>query len=150
MGKLQRRVMRAVNTLNTGMYRRSAGKRMGMVKGVPVLLLTVAGRTTGILHTVPVTYFERDGSWLVVGSAGGMKDEPQWFRNLRACQQARVQIGASHVEVAVSVADKARRDELWEQVVRTAPFFDGYQKKVSREIPIAVLTPTREREAVRE
>lgn len=141
MGVIQRRLMRTANALNVGVYRASSGKRMSRVKGVPVLLLTVAGRKTGIPHTVPVTYFERNRSWLVVGSAGGMKDEPQWFRNLRAAQEAQIQIGPSLTNVGVSVADKARREELWQHVVQTAPFFSGYQKKTSREIPIAVLSP---------
>lgn len=141
MGVIQRRLMRTANALNVGVYRASSGKRMSRVKSVPVLLLTVAGRKTGIPHTVPVTYFERNRSWLVVGSAGGMKDEPQWFRNLRAAQEAQIQIGPSLTNVGVSVADKARREELWQHVVQTAPFFSGYQKKTSREIPIAVLSP---------
>lgn len=43
MRKVQRSAMRAVTTLNVGMYRGLSGKRMGVVKGVPVLLLTVPG-----------------------------------------------------------------------------------------------------------
>ena len=83
MANVQRLLMRAFGGLNIGLYRASGGRLMGKVRGVPVLLLTVAGRKTGAMHTTPVSYFEDDGRFIVTGSAGGSASEPQWFRNLR-------------------------------------------------------------------
>jgi hypothetical protein len=41
----------------------------------------------------------------------------------------------------VNVAQGAERDLLWQRLLVRAPFFADYQKKVERQIPMAVLTP---------
>jgi deazaflavin-dependent oxidoreductase (nitroreductase family) len=89
-----------------------------------------------------MAYFERAGSWLVVGSAGGAKADPQWFRNLRVVDRATVEIGDRTHVVSMHDTQGEERDALWASVVEQAPFFEGYQKKSGRTIPIAVLTPT--------
>jgi deazaflavin-dependent oxidoreductase (nitroreductase family) len=107
---------------------------------MPVLLLTVPGRKSGRPHTNPVVYLKSGESWVVTGSAGGMASEPQWFRNLRASDRAAIEVGASRLEVSVTIADAGQREDLWRQLVAVAPFFAGYQKKCERIIPMAILT----------
>lgn len=142
MDKVMMRTMRAVNTVAVSLYRRSGGRIGGSAKGVEVLLLTVAGRKTGRRFTVPVAYFEHDGGLVVTGSAGGMNADPQWFLNLQAAGQAEVQMGRTSVSVDGRIAHGAERDRLWHDVVvARAPFFDKYQEKSGRVIPIATLVP---------
>jgi F420H(2)-dependent quinone reductase len=141
MAGFQTRMMRAAGRLNNWLYRRSGGRLMGRVRGMPVLLLTVAGRRTGTPHTTPVVYLEDAGRYVVTGSAGGSPSEPQWFRNLRRAERAVVEIGRDRIDVAVAVAGPGDRTVLWERLIAKAPFFANYQAKVQREIPMAVLTP---------
>jgi hypothetical protein len=47
-------LMRAGRATSNGPYRMSGGRLMGTVRGMPVLLITVAGRKTGDKHTNPV------------------------------------------------------------------------------------------------
>jgi len=142
MNAMMKKVMRGANALGVSLYRHSNGRIGGKAKGTPVLLLTVHGRKTGTPHTVGVSYFEHDGGYLVTGSAGGTKHDPQWIRNLRVAPEARIQIGAEQTDVGVRVTEGAERDQLWREVViARAPFFAGYEKKSGRVIPIAVLTP---------
>lgn len=137
-----RRLFRVANTLSVRAYRRSGGRRGGAVKGLPVLLVTVRGRRTGVDRTTAVAYFDIDGSYLVCGSAGGAQSEPQWFRNLRRVDRATVQIGADTHLVDVSVPERAERDRLWDEIVLPrAPFFAKYEQKSRRLMPLAVLTP---------
>lgn len=138
-----RRLLRAVNHLAVALYRRSGGRIGGSAKGIPVLLITAPGRRTGVPHTVPVVYIEHDGAYLVTGSAGGTKAEPQWFRNVRATPTVRIEIGHEPpYDAEVLVPGAAARDVLWRDVVlQRAPFFATYQQKAGRTIPIAVLTP---------
>lgn len=144
-GPVLRRLFGAGNRLAVALYRRSGGKIGGSAKGIPVLLLTVPGRRTGTPHTVPVAYIEHEGRYVVTGSAGGTKAEPQWFRNIRATGRVRVEVGHEAYDAEVLVPDRADRDRLWRDVVlRRAPFFKKYQDKAGRIIPVAVLnlTPT--------
>ncbi|MEV4145583.1 nitroreductase family deazaflavin-dependent oxidoreductase [Amycolatopsis sp. NPDC049691] len=133
-------VPRLANKLAVALYRRGLGRT---AKRRPVLLLTVAGRRTGSPHTVPVAYFDHDGGYLVAASAGGAKREPQWFRNIRAADDAQVRVGDRARDVDVRIPDAAERDRLWRDVVlRRAPFFADYERKSGRTIPLCLLTPS--------
>jgi deazaflavin-dependent oxidoreductase (nitroreductase family) len=114
---------------------------MGKVRGMPVLLITVAGRKTGDKHTNPVLYLEDDGKYVVTGSGAGSAEEPQWFKNLRHTDQAEIELGRRHLPVSVDITEGAEREVLWQRLLVRAPFFADYQKKVERQIPMAVLTP---------
>lgn len=142
MNPVMKKVLHAANATAVGLYRRSDGRIGGKARGTDVLLLTVAGRKTGQPRTVAVSYFEDNGEYLVVGSGGGSKQEPQWIRNLAAAGQARIQIRDQIQEVDGRIADGAERDRLWNEVVLARfPFFTKYQQKAARTIPVAVLTP---------
>ena len=141
-------LFRSATPLLIRSYQRSDGRRGGRAKGLPVLLLTVAGRTTGLERTTPVAYLEHDGGYLVGGSGGGSQLEPQWFRNLRRADRASVRIGADTHTVTIRVPDRAERDRLWTEVVLArAPFFADYERKSARLIPLALLNPSRMRAA---
>ncbi|GAB3076669.1 nitroreductase family deazaflavin-dependent oxidoreductase [Pedococcus soli] len=145
MNTVMKTVMRTVNKGGVGVYRVSGGKVGGKGSGgVPVLLLTVPGRKTGKPHTTPVGYFEHEGGYLVVGSAGGMPQDPQWFRNLRAAGRAEVQRGRATEAVTVRELTGDERDAAWRDVVLVrCPPFGKYELKTSRTMPLALLTPTR-------
>jgi deazaflavin-dependent oxidoreductase (nitroreductase family) len=127
--------------MNSSLYRGTGGRWGGKLRGMPVLLITVPGRKTGVKHTNPVVYLEDDGRYVVTGSAGGSAAEPQWFRNLRRSDEAEIEVGRQRLAVSVEIPEGARRDLLWQQLVARAPFFANYQAKVTRQIPLAVLTP---------
>lgn len=138
-----RRLGGRANRTAVALYRRSGGRIGGRAKGLPVLLVTVAGRRSGIERTTPVVYFEVGGDYLVCGSGGGMQVEPEWFRNLRRASRAAVTVGDGTVrEVAVRVLPRDERDKVWDDLVlERAPFFKKYEEKSARTIPLALLTP---------
>ena len=143
MNRVTRRLARAAIALAVRLYRWSGGRIGGTAAGrSPVLLLTVAGRSSGLPRTTPVSYFAHEGGYLVVGSGGGSAAEPQWMRNLRAASRAHVQIRTRHLDVVVRMAEGEERDRLWRDVVvRRAPAFGPYEAKSGRTMPIGVLTP---------
>lgn len=143
MNTVTRRAMRGLMATAVALYRWSGGRIGGTAAGgTPVLLLTVPGRTTGRPRTTPVSFFEHEGAYLVVGSGGGSRSEPQWMRNLRAAPHAHVQVRAQHHDVGVRMAEGEERDRLWRDiVVQRAPAFAGYETKSGRAMPIAVLAP---------
>lgn len=143
MVDVMRSVMRVGGALHVRVYRATGGRLMGRTSGMPVLLLTVAGRTTGTPHTTPLVYLDSGGRYVVTGSAGGAPAEPQWFRNLRRADRAVVEVGRQRTPVTVEIAPPQERQILWEQLVARAPGFGRYQTKVDRVIPMAILTPVR-------
>lgn len=138
-------MMKAGNKVGVALYQRTNGRVGGKAKGgIPVLLLTVNGRKTGMPHTTPVGYFEYDDKYLVVGSAGGMKQHPQWIRNLEATDTAQVQIGGRTFSAGVRAVAGEERDALFRDVVLARhPYFANYEEKSGRTLKLALLTPSR-------
>lgn len=132
------------NAIGVWLYRRSNGRLAGPNRGTVISLLTVAGRRTGIARTVTIGLHRYGDGYLAAATGSGSPREPQWFRNLRATNGARVQIGAAHIDVDVRIADPAERDRLWRDVVLAqASWRRRSEQKAGRAIPIAVLTPRR-------
>lgn len=142
---LVKALFRSATPLMIRSYQRSDGRRGGRAKGLPVLLVTVAGRNSGLQRTNPVAYLEHEGEYLVAGSGGGSQLEPQWFRNLRHADRATVRVGAATHEVTVRVPDPTERARRWDEaVLPCAPVFADYERKAARLIPLALLKPVSE------
>lgn len=143
MNPVVHKLMAIGNHVMSTLYRRSNGRIGGKAAGgVPVLLLTVRGRKSGVDRTTPVGYFEHDGAYVVAGSGGGMDSDPQWFSNLAHTGKARVRLRDKDIQVTVCIPTGAERDDLWTNVVvAAAPAFGKYETKTDRTIPVAVLTP---------
>src|SRR5690348_1252047 len=134
------------NALGVWLYRRSDGRLAGPSRGTTIGLLTVPGRNTGIPRTVAIGFFPHGVGYVVAGSGSGSKQDPQWFRNLKAAAHAQIQIGATHMDADVRVAENAERDTLWHEVILARdPRRRRYEKKAGRVIPVAVLTPHQSR-----
>jgi deazaflavin-dependent oxidoreductase (nitroreductase family) len=118
--------------ITNSLYRASGGRVMGTVRGMPVLLITIAGRKTGAMHTTPVLYLEDDGEYVVIGSGSGSAKEPQWFKNLRRADDAEIQVRSRRLAVNVDVVEGAQREILWQRLLVRAPFFGDFQRKVRR------------------
>ena len=137
-----RRAVRAGTKANVWLYRRTNGRAGGRGMGrLPLLLLTVPGRSSGMPHTVPVAYIGHNGGYLVVGTGmGGSKAIPQWFVNLQAAGKGRIRIGGREHDVDARLISGAERDKLWPQVAARAPHFAKWQARIGRTLPVAVLT----------
>jgi hypothetical protein len=77
MNRVANKMMAAGNNAAAWVYRRTKGRIVGSVKGLPVLWLIVSGRKTGKPPTVPCAFFEHGNGYLVAASAGGAKADPQ-------------------------------------------------------------------------
>jgi deazaflavin-dependent oxidoreductase (nitroreductase family) len=66
---------------------------------------------------VAIGFFPHGAGYVVAGSGSESKQDPQWFRNLRAAAYAQIQIGAARMDVDVRVAESPERDTPWHQVI---------------------------------
>jgi deazaflavin-dependent oxidoreductase (nitroreductase family) len=142
MNPITRKAVQAGTAANVWLYRRTNGRVGGRGMGrLPLLLLTVPGRKTRTLRTVPVAYLDHDGSWIVVGTGmGGSKRTPQWFFNLQSAGKGHIQIGEREHHVAAHPATGAQRDALWPHIAARAPHFAKWQARTGRTLPVIVLT----------
>jgi len=122
-------------------YERSGG-RVGAWAGLPTLLLSVTGRKSGQTHSTPLVYFEDGDSYVVVGSDGAAKRDPQWWKNLQVKPVGSVRVGRTQFEIKARLATGAERERLWETGKSVNPMWSKYQTRTARELPVVVLTPT--------
>jgi deazaflavin-dependent oxidoreductase (nitroreductase family) len=106
-----------------------------------VLLLHTVGRKTGRAHVVPLAYCRDGKDYLLVASNWGREKLPDWFLNLLPHPHTTVQIETTTIKVDARIAGEEEYPHLWELVARQISFYPRYQKKMTRSIPIVVLTP---------
>jgi len=106
------------------------------------LALVTKGRKTGKKRTVALSYFEIDGHMLVVGSAGGSPQDPQWVRNIRADPNATIYIARKPRRVTARIAAGTERQAIWSKLSVQVPTYASYQAGVTREIPLVILEPS--------
>lgn len=122
-------------------YVDSDGAEGHIWQGVPTLLLTTLGRTSGQPRRTALIYGEDAGSYVVVASQGGAPEHPSWYRNLSESPTVRLQVGARKVDAHARTASALERARLWPLMTGIWPAYDEYQTKTDREIPLVVLEP---------
>ena len=142
---LRARVLKAVFQVHTQMYEVSDG-RIGAWMGPrslgkPALLLSVTGRNSGRTRTTALVYFEDGGNYVVVGSDGAARRDPQWWKNLQENPQATVRVGRNKFSARASLATGSEREHLWQIGVAFNPMWAKYQTQTERILPVVVLTP---------
>jgi deazaflavin-dependent oxidoreductase (nitroreductase family) len=120
-------------------FRANNGKVGGMFEGMPVLLMTMTGAKSGRTLIRPVCY-SRDGDTIVViASYGGAAHNPPWYHNLVANPVITVEVGHEKFKAKASITSGQERQRLFDQMAKQMPFFNDYQKKTARQIPVLVL-----------
>ena len=138
--RLRARALKAMFKAHAEIYERSGG-RVGAWLGLPTLLLSVTGRKSGKTYSTPLVYFEDSGSFVVVGSDGAARRDPQWWKNLEADPMCDVRVGRRKTAAQASLATGAERERLWELGKKVNPMWSKYQERTERELPVVVLTP---------
>ena len=123
-------------------YLETDGEDGHIWRGVPTLLLTTTGRTSGRPRTLPLIYGLSGDDPVVVASKGGHSHNPLWYENLVAEPKVKVQVAADKFEARARTATGEERAELWRQMTGIWPPYDEYQDKTEREIPVVVLERT--------
>jgi deazaflavin-dependent oxidoreductase (nitroreductase family) len=114
----------------------------GPLAGHPLMIMTSTGARTGQARRSILT-LSRDGNdYIVAGTAGGSKTDPNWLSNLRADPRVTIETGNRTFEATASIVQGAERDRLWEQHVAALPHFAGYPAQTGRVIPMVRLTPS--------
>ena len=130
----------AARDAQVALYRKSHGKLGASIGSHPLLLLSVTGRKTGAVHTVPLAYV-RDGEDVVIAaSKGGADTDPLWLANLEANPAVRVQVGADEDAAHATIRGVgADRDRRYAMCVAQGGGFADYEKKTARVIPVVRL-----------
>jgi len=109
--------------------------------GLPVVIVTNLGTSSGKVRKTPVMRVEHDGRYAMVASKGGAPAHPLWYYNVRANPQVEVQDGPRRQDMIAREVSGEERAEWWKQAVAAYPPYAEYQQRTTREIPVFVLEP---------
>ncbi len=122
-------------------YESSGGTKGTTLQGVPVVVITSVGASSGKLRKNPVMRIEHDGVYAAVASKGGAPQHPSWYRNLVEHPLVELQDGPAKHDYKVHEASGDEREVWWNRAVEVWPDYAGYQTKTDRQIPVLVLEP---------
>jgi deazaflavin-dependent oxidoreductase (nitroreductase family) len=104
-----------------------------------VLLLTTKGRKSGERRTTPLIYGRSGDDYVVVASKGGSDEPPGWYANLQDDPEVEVQVLDDVFPARARTATADEKPALWQEMVGHWPYYDAYQERTEREIPVVVL-----------
>ena len=122
-------------------FRGNHGKVGGQFEGAPLLLIDHTGARTGKLRTNPVMYLKDGNRFLVFASKGGAPTNPDWYHNLKAHPEVRIEIGNETVDVRAEIITGPERDKLYARQASLYPQFAQYQRQTKRIIPVIAFNP---------
>ena len=134
---------RAMDELNQAAireFRANGGKVGGPMEGMPILLVTMTGAKTGRTLIRPLCYSQDGDRLVIIASYGGAPRNPPWYHNLIANPIVTVEVGTEKFKARAAQVSGAERQRLFDAQARIMPFFNDYQKKTRREIPVLTLT----------
>lgn len=110
--------------------------------GIPVIIVTSLGASTGKIRKFALMRVEHDGEYALVASMGGQPQNPGWYHNLVTEPLVMVQDGPEPHDYITRVAEGDERAIWWERAVEVFPTYADYERKTERIIPVFIATPS--------
>jgi len=120
-------------------FRANEGRVGGQFAGAPLLLLHTVGAKTGHERVNPMMYLDLNGRRFVFASKAGADINPDWYHNLLANPDVKVEVGARTYAAKAHPLARQERDEVFAEQARRYPGFAEYQQKTPRVIPVVEL-----------
>ena len=132
-------VVPAITRVHRWLYQRLGGRLVARSGRTRILLLTTTGRRSGKQRVTPLLYVDDGKDCVVVASNGGQERIPAWWRNLQANPAGRAQCGRDSHDISAREASAEETKRLWPKLTVAYEFFDDYQERTEREIPVVIL-----------
>jgi deazaflavin-dependent oxidoreductase (nitroreductase family) len=120
-------------------YVETDGRRGHTFMGMDSLLITTRGRRSGKLRRTALYYGVDAGRYVVIASNAGADRHPDWYLNLVAEPEVRVQVLADRFAARARTATAGERPRLWALMAGLNPAFEDYRLKTERELPVVIL-----------
>ncbi|MFI6060622.1 nitroreductase family deazaflavin-dependent oxidoreductase [Streptomyces sp. NPDC051286] len=123
------------------LFESSGGTEGTTMRGLPVIILTTRGASSGKIRKTPLMRVEHDGTYAVVASLGGAPRHPVWYHNVTADPRVELQDGPVRQDMNAREVTGEEKAMWWERAVQAFPDYADYQLKTDRQIPVFVLEP---------
>ena len=124
-----------------GEFRANQGRVGGAWEEIPLLLLHHTGAKSGVSRVNPVAYLPSDAGYLIWAANGGAPNNPDWYHNLNAQPNTRIEVGTETINVVAEEATGEKRERLFKTATERYPQLAEAASKTQRVIPMILLTP---------
>jgi deazaflavin-dependent oxidoreductase (nitroreductase family) len=121
-------------------FRTNKGIAPDQVGDMPLLLLTTTGAKSGQPRLSPLAYIMDGNRYVVVASKGGSPTHPDWYHNIVANQDVRIEVGGETFPARASVAPEPERTRLFDAAAGELPRLRDHERNTERIIPVITLT----------
>lgn len=121
-------------------YEATGGKKGNTIMGLPVVIVTMRGATSGKLRKIALMRVEHDGEYALVASMGGAPKNPLWYNNIVAHPEVELQDGETPRDFVAREVFGEEKELWWERSVAAFPQYASYRLKTDRDIPVFVLS----------
>ncbi len=109
--------------------------------GIPIIVVTTMGKTSGKLRKFALMRVEHEGEYALVASMGGAPKNPSWYHNIVAQPLVMIQDGPAPGDFTTEIVEDDERQTWWERAAAVFPTYDKYAAKTERTIPVFVARP---------
>lgn len=120
-------------------FRENGGEVGGSFEGKPLLLLHHRGARSGTWRVSPLACYSDGERWAIFASRGGSDTNPDWYHNLVAHPEVRIEVGPDTIDVTATEVHGAERRRIYDAHAALWPTFAEYERKTDRVIPVFVL-----------
>ncbi len=138
-GTLKAKLVNLIPRTNVVVYRWSKGRFGGKMQDLPVLILHTVGRKTGTPRQSPLLYIQDGENY---GSRGGSDAPPAWWPTSRPTPRPLRSRGTKR-PVSARIPTAEEKALYWPRLVAGYPFYNDYQARTARKIPVIVLSHER-------
>jgi F420H(2)-dependent quinone reductase len=124
------------------LFERTHGAQGNTLTGLPVVIITTTGKSSGKLRKTPLMRVEHEGRYAAVASMGGAPTHPSWYHNMTASPLVELQDGALRQDYTARELSGHERETWWAScAVNAFPGYADYLVATFREIPVMLLEP---------
>jgi deazaflavin-dependent oxidoreductase (nitroreductase family) len=117
-------------------FRANDGVVGGQFKNMTLLLVHTTGAKSGKSRVNPVATMQDGNDYIIIASKGGAPTNPDWYHNLVANPEVRIEVGAEKFLAQAQVMEEPERTQLYNHMADRYPGFADYAQKTDRVIPV--------------
>ena len=121
-------------------FRANDGKVGGHFENMTLLLLHTIGAKSGQPRLNLVATMVDGDRYVIIASKGGAPTNPDWYYNIVANPEVRIEVGTEKFQAQADVAPEPERTALFAKMAAQHPGFAEYERNTDRVIPVIVLT----------
>ncbi|HTW09857.1 MAG TPA: nitroreductase/quinone reductase family protein [Acidimicrobiales bacterium] len=125
--------------------RANKGHVGGDWEDIPLLVIHHTGAHSGVERANPVAYLPDGAGYFIWAANGGVPRSPDWYFNLKARPETRIEVGNEIIDVLAEEATGTERARLFANATDRYPQLLEAAQRTERVIPLIVLHPARSR-----